>query len=511
MKKDMFDGVMLNAYPDSLGHNLANAVDILKRDEFRNLFSLFYILPSLFESDLDRGFSVKSYNLDAKMASEKELQALKDLGIGLKLDFVLNHLSLQSPQFRDLLEKGDKSPYVDFFIDWNRFWQGCGEPDNEGCLVPRKEYLDRLFMRKPGLPVLKLPFPDGSDRFYWNTFYQNVNEGPDGPQYWGQMDLDARIPAVWDFYEETLKKFRSYGASLIRLDAFAYLHKEKGQTNFFNEPGTWDYLERIRKMADKEDLMLLPEIHSTYGEKLHRRLADRGYYFYDFFFPGLIIYTLEERDCSSLAGWIEEIRDEGYQTVNMLGCHDGIPLLDMKGLIEEEKIEKLIETIQQRGGRVKNLFGPDGKKISYYQVNATFYGALGVNEDKMLLARAVQLFMPGIPQIWYLDLFGGVNNIEKADREGHKEINRTDLTEVDVEAALKTGLVLKQIKLIRFRNTFPAFGEGAVLTLEKAAAGRLNMTWKKQDSTARLEANFEQLSFQILYGENEEELQNLYL
>lgn len=29
-------------------------------------------------------------------------------------------------------------------------------------------------MRKPGLPILKVRFPDGSDRPYWNTFYQEV-------------------------------------------------------------------------------------------------------------------------------------------------------------------------------------------------------------------------------------------------------------------------------------------------------------------------------------------------
>jgi sucrose phosphorylase len=38
------------------------------------------------------------------------------------------------------------------------------------------------------------------------------------------------------------------------------------------------------------------------------------------------------------------------------------------------------------------------------------------------------MFMPGIPQIWYLDIFAGKNNYEAADNggsAGHKEINRT--------------------------------------------------------------------------------------
>ena len=91
----------------------------------------------------------------------------------------------------------------------------------------------------------------------------------------------------------------------------------------------------------------------------------------------------------------------------MLGCHDGIPLLDLKGLLPEEEIQSLIDRIVSRGGMVKNLHG---QKNLYYQVNATYYSALGESDEKMLLARAIQMFMPGKPQVWYLDLFVGKND-----------------------------------------------------------------------------------------------------
>ncbi len=54
------------------------------------------------------------------------------------------------------------------------------------------------------------------------------------------MDVNATSPLVWDFYEETLKKLSGYGCNILRLDAFAYLHKQVGESNFFNKPGTWD-------------------------------------------------------------------------------------------------------------------------------------------------------------------------------------------------------------------------------------------------------------------------------
>jgi sucrose phosphorylase len=74
-----------------------------------------------------------------------------------------------------------------------------------------------------------------------------------------------------------------------------------------------------------------------------------------------------------------------------------------KGLLEDSEIEGIMSTIMERGGRVKNLYDPSGNKI-YYQVNATFFSALG-EDDQNYFWRAIQMFMPGIPQVWYLDIF----------------------------------------------------------------------------------------------------------
>jgi len=551
------DGIIFNAYPDSCGGNLKSLAELLGSEKFQGIFRYVYILPSMFQSDLDRGFSVISYNLDSNLASFDDLAALGNSGLELKLDFVLNHLSVQSPQFRDLLENGDDSPYVDAFIDWNKFWKGFGDNGEGGYIIPDERYLRKLFTRKPGLPILKVPFPDGTSRFYWNTFYQSVSiaapssaelmnlDGIDASnasaiqriiqesadsgtpihdmdfgehqnlrdaviefvnyertEYRGQVDLNAKSEIVWQFYRETFEKLASYGARIVRLDAFAYLHKEVGFSNFFNEPGTWEYLDRIQDIANHYGIVLLPEIHSRHEDGTHRKLADYGYPFYDFFFPALLINALETKSAEKLAAWINEIQSQGYLTINMLGCHDGIPALDVKGILAESSIEEMIGLITRRGGRVKNLFGPDGKRISYYQVNATFFSALGANERKMLLARAIQLFMPGIPQIWYLDLFAGANDIEAADRDGHKEINRTNLTMKEIENRVSLPIVQKQLELLRFRSQFPSFGNDSTLEIDSDNPQRLMLTWKKDKNTATLDANLSTLDFSISYRDH---------
>ncbi|MDA9069127.1 glycosidase [Algibacter sp.] len=565
-KKAISNGVMLNAYPDSIGRNLSDIIKMLKKPEFKDVFSLFYVLPTFFNSDLDRGFSIIDYNLNDELVSKDDLKVLEELNIDLKFDIVLNHLSVASPQFKDLLKHGDQSKYKDFFIDWNAFWEGNGKMGDDGIIIPKEEFLNKLFMRKSGLPILKVVFPDGSEKPYWNTFYQKIiynklsvvdlsgvkeltldkaelicrrinsatqnNETIEtldfgdsnhlrneiiqvvnnNRSYLGQMDVNANSELVWDFYEETLQKVSDFGCKILRLDAFAYLHKEIGQSNFFNKPGTWDYLERIRKIAQKNNLMLLPEIHAEYGLHLHDEVADKGYYFYDFFLPGLTIHTLENANSKALITWAKEIISKGYKTVNMLGCHDGIPVLDLKGkevkgfynkgLLEDNEIEDVMSKIMERGGRVKNLYDPSGKKISYYQVNATFFSALGEDEQKLLLARAIQIFMPGIPQVWYLDIFAGKNDYEAADRggnAGHKEINRTTLTMEDVEAGLKKHSVLSQLELIKLRNTSTAFS--GTIRINETSDKEIDIKWINQNDFAHLNANLRTCNFSITYSE----------
>jgi sucrose phosphorylase len=555
-------GVMLNAYPDSIGNRLADIVALLRRPELKDAFSLFYILPTFFNSDLDRGFSVIDYDTNEALVSPQDLEELKALNTVLKLDLVLNHLSVRSPQFQDLLRHGEDSRYRDFFIDWNEFWDKRGITKPNGEIIPDKEYLDKLFMRKPELPILRICFPDGTRRSFWNTFYQKVAFGemnaqdfleikginPEQAQiiadlvckaakektcledidlgrlssfktevlkiicrkrdYLGQMDLNARSESVWEFYDETLRKLSQHGARIIRLDAFAYLHKEPGRPNFFNRPGTWDYLRRLRDIAEKYDLAVVPEIHAEYGAGIHEEIAQEGYPIYDFFFPGLVIDALDRGTNEALLRWIADIRAKGLKTVNMLGCHDGIPVLDLRGkaingsyrvgLLEDQQIEATMERIIRRGGRVKNLYGPDGKKIGYYQVNATFFSALGEDERKLRLARAIQMFMPGMPQVWYLDLFAGKNDYEAADKggvAGHKEINRTTLSLDDVEQRLRLPVVRDQLELIRLRNTSPAFeGEMEILKTEPHL---LHIAWRHPKATAVLRADLRNHDFWV--------------
>ncbi|SDA54409.1 sucrose phosphorylase [Butyrivibrio sp. INlla18] len=550
MSKFVDNGPMLNAYPDSMGGRLGDIVSVLSKKEFDDVFQSFYILPSIFNTDLDRGFSVIDYGINEELGSKEDLEKLEKLGINLKLDFILNHASVLSPQFQDLVKNGEKSKYKDFFINWNKFWDGYGEMTDEGYIQPDQKYIKDMFFRKPGLPILMVRMPDGKDVPYWNTFYQEVQyKRPDaqdlmdkldiqylaadrlskivcagldegkkpadidftgyekykdavidllesGRRYLGQMDLNIKSDLVWEHYRNTLKALSGYGASIVRLDAFAYAPKEPGKKNFLNEPDTWDVLEKVKKLADEFKVSLLPEIHASYSEKIYEVVANKGYMTYDFFLPGLLIYAIETKSGEVLAKWANEIQEKKIRVVNMLGCHDGIPLLDLKGILADDEIQKMIDTIVGRGGFVKDLHGA---KNMYYQVNATYYSALGDDDKKMLFARAIQMFMPGKPQVWYLDLFAGKNDheaVKRAGAGGHKEINRTNLTLEQIEEAMKKDVVKKQLELLKFRNTCPAFGFDAKLDISFAGSV-MKFVWENEGHKAILEADFADYSYKI--------------
>ena len=541
---------MLNAYPDSVGGRLSDIVSLLKKEEFKDTFKSFYILPSVFNTDLDRGFSLISYDLSETLADKQDIADLHDLNIDLKMDFILNHISVLSEQFQDIIRNGDASKYRDFFIDWNKFWDGCGEMTEGGYIQPDEKYIKDMFFRKAGLPILMVRFPDGRDVPYWNTFYQEVIYNRINPldlvrqlgmqyqtaveishivndalahkmapedidfgrweqhkpqileylqanrSYLGQMDLNIKSPLVWDYYRSVLKKLSDYGVAIVRLDAFAYAPKEPGLRNFLNDPGTWDLLQKVDDIASEYGLTLLPEIHASYAEKIYELLADKGYMVYDFFLPGLLIDAFIRKNGTYLKKWIDEITEKNILTVNMLGCHDGIPLLDLKGLLPEEDIRNMIDIVVGRGGYVKDLHGA---KNVYYQVNATYYSALGESDRRMLMARAIQLFMPGKPQIWYLDLFAGKNDYEAMRRAGvggHKEINRTNLTLREAEELLQKDVVKKQLELLRFRNTCPIFTEDADINCYCNETVMI-IKWENGCGSVKLTVDFEKETYTI--------------
>jgi len=122
-------------------------------------------------------------------------------------------------------------------------------------------------------------------------------------------------------------------------------------------------------------------------------------------------------------------------------------------------------------------------------VNCTYYNALGRRDVEYLIARAVQFFAPGVPQVYYTGLLAGENDMELLARSGvGRDINRHYYTLAEIESDAARPVVKALAWLIRFRNEHAAF-QGA-LTVNCFATSQLTLQWQLGDQRARLEVDF---------------------
>ena len=78
------------------------------------------------------------------------------------------------------------------------------------------------------------------------------------------------------------------------------------------------------------------------------------------------------------------------------------------------------------------------------------------NDAAYALARAIQLFAPGIPQVYYVGLLAGRSDLS-FDPSDHRFINRHNYTLEEVETEVQRPIVKKILSMLRLRNTHPAF------------------------------------------------------
>ena len=153
----------------------------------------------------------------------------------------------------------------------------------------------------------------------------------------------------------------------------------------------------------------------------------------------------------------------------MLDTHDGIGVIDVgadssdpfssPGIIAPEEVDTLVEKIHiNSNGQSRMATGAAASNLDIYQVNCTFYDAVGRNDHDYLLARAIQFFAPGIPQVYYVGLLVGENDMNLLAQSGvGRDINRHYYSLEEIDLAIKRPVVQSLFALIRFRNQHPAF------------------------------------------------------
>lgn len=466
---ELTNQVMLITYADSLGKDLKELKALLD-GPLRGAVGGVHILP-FFPSSADRGFAPMTYReVDPEFGGWADVEAL-GRDHPLMFDYMINHISRQSEYCKDFLRQKDASPYKDLFLRYKDFWPG-GEPT--------QEQIDQIYKRKPRAPYSEVTFADGTREKLWCTFDEE------------QLDLNCAHPFTRAWIQENLRFLAGKSASVIRLDAFAYAAKKPDTSCFFLEPEIWDLLELCADTLAPYGCALLPEIHEHYTMQL--KVAEKGYYVYDFALPMLLLHGLYTGRADRLAHWMTICPRKQFTT---LDTHDGIGVVDAKDLMTDEEIALTRDRLYAQGGSVNRKYSSaDYNNLDIYQINCTYYSALGCDDDAYLTARAVQLFAPGIPQVYYVGLLAGRNDVERVEKtRTGRDINRHSFSAGEVQTETERPVVQKLLALLRLRNTHPAFG-GSV-SVSGGEDGRLTLLWENGDQSARLTADLGAKSFSI--------------
>ena len=324
----------------------------------------------------------------------------------------------------------------------------------------------------------------------WTTFTSN------------QIDIDVNHPAGLEYLASILDRFAAAGMRTIRLDAAGYAIKKRG-TNCFMLPETFAFIGDITRRAHALGIEVLVEIHSHFETQI--AIAAQVDWVYDFALPPLVLHGFCHGTAEALKRWIR-VRPTNCFTV--LDTHDGIGIVDIggdgarPGLVPPVELDRLVEYIHERsGGQSRRATGVHASNLDLYQVNCTYLDACDRDAEAYLAARALQLFLPGVPQIYYVGLLGGTNDMELLARTHvGRDINRHYYTRDEVERALETPLVRRLCELIRLRNSHPAFG--GTFELLESAPHALRVRWSAGAEFAELEVDLRRPSFAVRTGES---------
>jgi sucrose phosphorylase len=443
--------INLITYPDSMGSNLLELHYVLRRYLTQRIGGV-HILP-FYPSSADRGFAPLTYDeVDPAFGTWEDIEMI-GRDFDLTFDFMVNHISRQSVFFQDYLKKGSDSEYADMFMPFSKL-SPTGEISEED--------LAKVYTRKPRPPYTVIERADGSREKLWCTFDYE------------QIDLDLRSPVTQKVFREFLIRLARTNAKMIRMDAIAYTTHRLGTNCFFLEPDIWELLEWLKEYVTPFDAVILPEVHEQY--KYHLKIAAKGYWTYDFALPMLVLHTLYHHSSERLRHWLQICP---RQQLTTLDTHDGIGVIDVEDLLTPEEIERTLAGLDEKGSNTRKLYsGPEYQNLDIYQVNCTYYSALECNDDSYIAARTIQFFAPGLPQVYYVGLLAGENDIELVERTRNgRDINRHNYSLDEIHTEIQKPVVQRLLRLMEFRNAYPAFNGQFVIA--EAPDDELKLSWSK--------------------------------
>jgi len=446
------DDVILITYGDSIRKE--GQAPIAGLHEFalgylQGAISGIHFLP-FFPYSSDDGFSVMDFfAIDPALGSWEDVTAIgKDFE--LMFDYVLNHFSSKSKWFESYL--AGKEGFREFAIEV--------DPVTDLSQVTRPRSLPLLSEYKK---------TDGTSVHLWTTFSSD------------QIDFNFKSLDVLEKMIEVLLYYVQQGATILRLDAVAYLWKEIG-TNCIHLPQVHDMVKLFRSILDAvaPEVAIITETNVPHAENISYfgDGRDEAQMVYNFTLPPLLFYSFVKEDTTILSRWARglHLASEHNTFFNFTASHDGIGVRPLEGILPPGELAALIDIVTTNGGRVSYKQNPDGTE-SPYELNITYVDAIladknAARADKFLASQAIQYVLPGVPATYIHSLLGSRNWIRGVDQTGRaRTINReklqfeTLLAELKDPASFRSRVFYPYLKMIKVRCGQKAFHPNALFEI----------------------------------------------
>ena len=400
----------------------------------------------------DDGFSVVDYRkIDPELGNWDDVTEIGK-SFRLMFDQVLNHCSASSEYFQEFLR--DEEPGKNYFI--------TADPD-DGRL--------KQVTRPRSLPLLS-PFetPSGT-KHVWTTFSDD------------QVDLNYENPDVLIEMLDVLLMYARQGAEVVRLDAIAYLWKELG-TTCIHLPETHEVVKLMRDVLDAyaPGTILISETNVPHKENVsYFGDGDEAQMVYQFSLAPLLLDAFLSEDASPFLAWLTNLEppQAGTSYFNFTASHDGIGVRPLEGLVEGERLTRLLDNVKARGGQVSMKRNAD-ESDSPYELNITYLSALNEPEGlpaeqhakRFLANQSIMLALQGVPGIYFHSLVGTPNDIAGMEKTGRaRSINRRKFERSELEAILddadsvSSHVYRGYCHLLKVRTAQPAFHPDAKQTV----------------------------------------------
>ena len=426
-------GTSILVYAERVGGNLGEIEKLLSGplSDFDGIHVLPFFHP--YDGD-DAGFDPIDHTIvDPRLGDWTDFKRISRTH-ELTADLIVNHASYLSPEFKDWQEKGEQSEFDGMFLTFDVvFPKGATE-----------EGITSFYRPRPGMPFTAYEV-GGKRRLVWTTFMPS------------QVDIDIKHDAGKAYLVRILEALKSGGVKVVRLDAVGYAVKTPG-TDSFMTPETLDFVKEISELIHSYDMRVLVEVHAHYTQQLD--IAPLVDMIYDFQTAPLLLHSFFNGTVDRLDDWFK-IRPKNC--LNVLDTHDGYgvidggPIGDRPGLITQDEMAHIFDVAKKNTDGHSEIASVVPQWFTLpHQINATLPNIVA-NDTAYVIMRAVQFFLPGEPQVYYVGLFNGMDDRELFERTGQgRDTNRHNYTPDEIRVALQQPVTKAIIALARVRK-HPAF------------------------------------------------------